>query len=90
MTKILLLLEAYLLCMYLLKVLLKIINLFVRCHQKIFKRIPCSGMVADYYRNKYSPIMGIKIYVSRNNLYISNAGKYNNGQFFAITNLKDI
>ena len=57
---------------------------------EIAKRIQYTGIIADYYTNKSSPSMSIKMYVSRNNLYISNAGVYDNGQFFAITNLKDI
>ena len=57
---------------------------------EIAKRIPYSGIITDYQRNKYSPEPSVKIYLSDNKLRISNSGTYSYGQFFGITYLKDI
>lgn len=57
---------------------------------EIAKRIPYNGFVGSYNKSPYSPISNISLYVDRGNLHISNVGTYTGGQFFAITNLKDI
>ena len=57
---------------------------------EINKRIPYSGITASYYRSPYSPVPNISLFIQNSRLLITNPGVYNSGQFFGITNLKDI
>ena len=57
---------------------------------EIAKRIPYTGIIADYHTNVVTPIYSVKMYLLNNTLRISNSGTFNNGQFIAISNLKDI
>lgn len=57
---------------------------------EIIKRLKYKGFMGSYYRDPYSSIPNIGLYVGIKNLAISTPGNYTNGEFFAITNLKDI
>lgn len=56
---------------------------------EISKRVPYKGFIANYNRSPYSPIPSVQLFID-NNILISNSGNFTKGQFFAITNLKDI
>lgn len=64
----------------------------VICHvpPEISKRLVYNGFMGSYNRSPYSSLSNISLYVRDNDLIISNRGTYSDGQFFAITNLKDI
>ena len=56
----------------------------------IAKRLKYSGFVGSYNRSPYSPIGFVKFYIRDDFLCISQDGEFDNGQFFAIVDLKDI
>lgn len=57
---------------------------------EIVKRIKYKGFAGTYYKNPYSPIVNIGLFVQRKGLSVSRAGNYTDGEFFAIINLEDI
>lgn len=57
---------------------------------EIVKRIPYAGMIGVYNRTPYSPIPNLSFFIKKNFLLITNANNFTDGQFFIITNLKDI
>ena len=56
----------------------------------IGKRLKYLGFTGCYNRSPYSPIFNVQFYVQGIYLAISTPGKYTNGEFFAIADLKDI
>ena len=56
---------------------------------EIVKRIPYAGFVGSYNKNPFSPTI-FTFYIGNNSLYSSTSANLSGGQFFAITNLKDI
>ena len=61
------------------------------CHipPEINKRIPYKGFIADYYEFPNS-LSSNRLYIVDDVIRINHDGDFRNGQFFAVTNLKDI
>ena len=57
---------------------------------EISKRIPYKGLTSNYYRSPYTPFFDIELFIIHDKIFIANAGNFVDGQFFAVTNLKDI
>ena len=61
------------------------------CHipLEISKRIPYKGFVADYFISP-GAFSSCRLYIDDDVIRINHDGDFRNGQFFAVTNLKDI
>ena len=57
---------------------------------EIVKRLKYSGFIGCYNKSPFSPTPDVSLFVQNNELRVTNAGDYNNGQFFSIVDLKDI
>lgn len=57
---------------------------------EIVKRLKYLGFIGCYNRSPFSPVADISLFVQAGRLCITNSGVYNDGQFFAIVDLKDI
>lgn len=57
---------------------------------EIVKRLKYLNFVGCYNKSPFSPTPDISMFVQGGRLCITNSGGYNDGQFFAIIDLKDI